>query len=118
MAIIIGIMAMIAMPAYQITREHTLGNEARANIRLVAAAERIYSMELGGVYPPSGTESSAANILNNLRVSLNENNWDYSITGGANSYTVTADRTLGPWSNCVYQSVNGADPPTASNCPP
>jgi len=117
-AIIIGIMAMIAMPAYQVAREHTLGNEARANIRLVAAAERIYSMELGGVYPSNTTESNPAAILSNLRVDLKETNWDYSVTGAGGSYTVTADRNAGPWSNCVYQNVDGADAITATNCPP
>lgn len=121
-AIIIGILAMIAMPAYQVTREHTLGNEARANLRLIAAAERIYTMELGGAYPPSGNNITVpATILTNLRVTLNEINWDYSIAGtGGSNYTATADRVgTGGFLDCQYQTVNGADPPTSNaSCPP
>ena len=119
-AIIIGILAMVAMPTYQVTRERTLGNEARANLRLVAAAERIYNMEAGGAYPPAGTITNPATILSNLRVTLNENNWDYSITGGGGvNYSATAARNgTGGFLDCAW-TVNNVVPEPLKNasCP-
>ncbi|MCM8795768.1 MAG: prepilin-type N-terminal cleavage/methylation domain-containing protein, partial [Candidatus Omnitrophica bacterium] len=45
--IIIGILATFGISQYIPARERALGKEAIANLKLIAAAERIYRMETG-----------------------------------------------------------------------
>lgn len=101
---IIGILAALGLPQFEKTREHALGREARANLQLIAAAERIYRMEAGSIYyPDSGTEDDISDINDNLRLFLNERNWDYSIIGGAASFTAFAERIgMGGYLDCQY----------------
>lgn len=76
--IIIGILATFAMPAYRVTKERALDDEAQANLKLIRAAERIYRMELGEYAACNGIDE----INNYLKLSIpvGNPNWNYKVT--------------------------------------
>jgi len=118
--IIIGVLAAIAIPNFNRARERALGQEARANTKLIVAAEKIYNMETGSYY----YSSDRANINTNLKLSLTATNWAYSITNAGGSYTVYAQRVLGygSYSDCLYSLAYGdaddePNPNSTSYCP-
>lgn len=121
--IIIGILAALALPNFMKTKEKALVEEAKTNLKLIAAAEKIYRMEMSFYYPmPPATESDATAINTNLRLSLSPTNWDYSVSAPtADTFTADADRKSGPYKDCKYSlnqdpnSEPGADPTTT--CP-
>ena len=115
--IIIGILATLAVTQYTPVRERAVGREAVSTLRLIAAAERIYRMEIGSFYPsPNTTVSVPKDINDNLKVSVNANNWDYAISSTSSSdFSATANRVTG--TGCKHSiDENGNEIPTAS-CP-
>lgn len=114
--IILGILGTIAIPAFQVTNEKSLSKEAIANLKLISAGEKIFRMENNTYYPSSGSESNVTNIFNNLRVSLSNANWGYTITGGANTFTAVAQRNARP---CFYTITESTlnDDPVPTSCP-
>ncbi len=79
--IIIGILVTFAMPQFSKTRERAFDNEAKANLRLMQAAEKIYKMEIGAYYGP---QNNVTVINTNLKLSLpGTSKWNYSISNGS-----------------------------------
>ena len=119
--IIMGILATLAIPNYNNSLERALGQEAKANLKLIAAAERIYRMETNTYYPSFGNETNIANINSNLKLSLTEAKWDYSVTGGASTFTVFAARWgSGGYLDCGYvlaYNEPGGEPVPDAPCP-
>ena len=136
--IIIGILASLALPGFGRTKEHVLGKEAQANLKLIAAAEKIYRMESEDQayvdcqcacsgsdsgccnYEPPQTSSDTPGCNYKLTLSLNPNNWTYSVTGDATGFTAYAQRVSGPYSSCKYTIDNTTDEPTPdvpADCP-
>lgn len=133
---IIVILAGIALPQFSKTKEHAIGKEAIANLKLIAAAEKIYRMEaVTGYYPiPAGivndTGGNAA-INTNLRLSIplgsaplyTNRNWSYSITDNNTvvppTFSSTASRVSGPYSSCQYSINQSQDEPVVASgtCP-
>ncbi|MFH0912866.1 MAG: prepilin-type N-terminal cleavage/methylation domain-containing protein [Candidatus Omnitrophota bacterium] len=118
--VIVGVLSAIAIPNFNRSRERALGQEARATVKLIVAAEKIYNMEAGSYY----YSSDRANINTNLKLSLAATNWTYSITNAGGSYTVYAQRIAGygSYSNCLYSLAYGDadDEPNANStsyCP-
>lgn len=75
--IIIGILAALAVSQYFPARENAFDKEAKASLRLIQAAEKIYNMEVNGYY----SNSTNAGINTELRLSLptgTNRAWDYS----------------------------------------
>lgn len=98
--VIIGVLTTLSIAHYSPIRERAIAREAVAALRLIAAAERIYRMELGGYYPPGATQSNINVINDQLRLRLRGNNWDYSITSnGDDTFIATADRVT---TDCQY----------------
>jgi len=117
--IIVGILAALAVNQYTPARERAVGREAESTLRLIAAAERIYRMEIGGYYPlPNTTVTILKDINDNLKISLSAQNWTYSITSNAiNNFTSLADRVgTGGSLDCQY-SINQGDILNQTNCP-
>jgi prepilin-type N-terminal cleavage/methylation domain-containing protein len=106
--VIVGVLTTLAVTQYGSVRERTLSREAIANLKLIAAAERIYNMEQGFFYPFGGAgENDFNNINDNLRLSLTERNWDYDISGGDANFTAQADRQgTGGYLECQYTLNN------------
>lgn len=120
--IIVAILGALGLPQFTKSKEHALGREAIANLKLIAAAQRLYLMETGSYYPVTpGTDSSIASINSNLRLSIpnpavsSSKNWNYSITDTASTFTATATRTAG--TICSYTIDNNSEDPTTSTCP-
>lgn len=111
--VVVGILAAVAMPSYSNAKEQALDKEARANLGLLQAAERVVRMETSAYYPTSGSQSSPSSINTNLRVQLTETNWDYTVysTGRA-----TAVRTGGPRPRTWELLINSTQPTCSGTC--
>lgn len=71
--IIIGILAGLGLPIYQITKERTLDKEAKANLQTIQEAEATYKMEKGGgidYYPAVSSTGDPGLINANLKLGL------------------------------------------------
>ena len=120
--IIIGILAALSLPQFGKTKEHAIGREAIANLKLIAAAEKIYRMEASAYYPISAnTETSITKINEDLRLSLTERNWAYTVNSAGSppsSFASTATRLgTGPYSSCTWTINNTTDEPATTTCP-
>lgn len=119
--VIIGILAAFAMPQFAKTKERALGNEARANLKLIQAAEKIYRMEMNTYYPALADppQSDVNHINDDLKLSLTEANWDYSITGGASTFTASAARNgTSGYLDCEYTITQLPNEPAPNtSCP-
>lgn len=81
--IIVGILAALALPNFQKTREAAFDKEAKANLKLIQAAERIYYIENAFYMPASGFNSSSSTINTYLKLTLptgtdSSNVWNYT----------------------------------------
>ena len=70
--VIIGTLAALAWPNYMAIKEKSLNREAKANLALIRAAEKIYRMEQGFYYPYSDVTTSVSDINSFLKLSLPE----------------------------------------------
>ncbi len=118
--IIIGILVALALPNFGTMKERALDREAKANLKLIQAAEKIYRMEVGRYFPVDGsTESAINNINTNLRLSLTERNWDYTVAGGDNLGS-QATRSVSGWErnyNIDQDDEEACCCPRDSRCP-
>lgn len=119
--LIIGILTAIAVPNYVRTQERArVQGGAIVALKLIRAGEEIYQGEYGAFYGPDGDFTAGGTANTNLRLDLNESDWDYEITAAdANTFIATATR---PWraGNCVYQvNETPAEPgaQVAVDCP-
>jgi len=117
--IIIGILATIGLVNYTGTKEHALGKEAQANLKLIAAAEKIYRLETTDYY--LSTDMAAINANLKLAFPTANYNWNYAITGTTgvtDAFTATASRA-GAATDCVYKITNALDDPIVDTgtCP-
>jgi len=125
--IIIGILVALALPNFGTMKERALDREAKANLKLIQAAEKIYRMEAGFYYPKDADnfETNIGTINTNLRLSLTERNWDYSVTGGdpgtatpeAGSATAARTGVSGSWTRTYYIRVKDDGSEEACCCP-
>jgi len=119
--IVIGILATLAIPSYNRSKEQALGKEALTNLRLIAAAEKIYRMETTTFWPSAGTSWSLAEINSNLRLYLTTTNWTWSITGAIGpppTFTASADRNgSGGYLDCQYTINQTGTEWSAASCP-
>jgi type II secretory pathway pseudopilin PulG len=113
---VIIILAGIAIPNFYKAKERALTKEAIANLKLIAAAEKVYRMEIGVYYNPGGAtaEKKIANINDSLRLYFtNVINWEYTITAAtADTFTATADR-----GSCTFTVTESGDPTDNGACP-
>lgn len=115
--IIIGILATLAVVQYIPARERNLGKEAQASLKLIRAAERIRRMESGNYWPASSSETSITNINSNLSLMLTARYWNYTVTGGANTFSASAKRnaTSGTYAGCTWTINNTLEDPIVSS---
>lgn len=102
--IVIGILAGLGLPNFMKARERALQKEAQANLKLIAAAERIYRMETGEFYD-AGTVSAINDVLR-LSLPTASANWTYSTSATSSTFTATAGR-----GGCTYTLDNTSDEP-------
>jgi prepilin-type N-terminal cleavage/methylation domain-containing protein len=118
--IIVGILVALGLPQFTRNKEHALGREAIANLKLIAAAQRLYTMEAGSYYPITpGTDNNLSTINTYLRLSIptsNSRNWNYSLTDTASrTFTATATRTS--VTICSYTINDASEEPATTTCP-
>jgi len=105
---IIGILSGVGVMSYSKSRDKALSREAIANLKLIAAAEKIYKMEdSGGDYVAcncTGTSScnNASGCNTRLKLNLNPTNWRYGVTTGSGGSTATITVTGVAISGCNY----------------
>jgi len=119
--IIIAILVALALPQFSVMRERSFSKEAKANLKLIDAAEKIYRMEQGFYYPYSSSVSDQQAINANLKIAITEENWGYTISGdnGA-SYASVAGRTgEGGYLDCEYSMSDATvgEPTPNGSCP-
>lgn len=108
--VVIGILASIAVPNYFKAKNRAIGKEAISNLKLIAAAERIYKMENNAyatctcTNPSNCAAASGCNYI--LKLILNTTNWRYTVTGSASSVNATATYQSG--SSCKY-NIDSSD---------
>jgi prepilin-type N-terminal cleavage/methylation domain-containing protein len=119
--IIIGILAALALPGFGVTKERVLDREAKANLALIQAAEKIYRMEAGVYYPSSGSESNIVNINTFLRVNLPTGglSWSYATDTASTQITATRVPSGRVWTLTYTEAVDATHPAcTGTGCPP
>ena len=101
--VIMGVVITFAVPAFRTTQERALDNEARANLRLIVAAEKIYRMETSNYYASAASDDEAS-INGNLKLLLAT---DASRKWG---YNTVADNAIVPQTCCAQAARrNGPD---------
>ncbi len=96
--VILGIMAAVAIPRYQATREKAYDREALSVLRLIRAANRQYYGAAEHYFPAAGSITDINHINTNMTLDLNENLWNYTITNtGAGGFQIIAQRAARTW---------------------
>lgn len=116
---IVGVLATLATVSYTGIKEETVDKEAKANLRLILAAQRIYRMEVGRYYPYDyGTISNIGDINTKLKLLLStaaNRSWNYSVTSAAGDCCGQATRTAGPKN---WRMLYSSEPdPVLGTCP-
>lgn len=111
--VIIGILASFGIVNYTATKERAIDKEAIANLRLIAAAEKIIRMEESGYVACADTD--AVNSELKLSIPIGAPNWSYKVdnvdnTADPPTFTGKAQR-VGNASHvfCVTQSSDPYD---------
>ncbi|MEJ5377838.1 MAG: prepilin-type N-terminal cleavage/methylation domain-containing protein [bacterium] len=89
--LLVGVLAVIAMPIYQRYIKQTKASEARSMIGAIVAAEKAYA-ERNGVFL-AVSRNSYQDFLERLRVDVKESelfDYEVSMVSGKESFTVTA----------------------------
>jgi len=121
--IIVGILVALSWPIFTGTKERTVDKEAKANLKLLQAAEEIYRMEKGTYYPAGTTTSVIRDINSYLKLGLpiSQPNWTYGLdTTSAGSEKAMATRVgAGGRIWTIFFPAASSDNPTCSGtgCP-
>ena len=116
--LVIAILLALALPNFKKTREYAFNKDAKANLKLIQAAERIYYIE-HAFYMPKYPDQVAGSTDINTYLKLNlptgshrENVWNYTTvhTGAANATRTGSD--LRVW------SLGRTDADSTCACPP
>ena len=113
--IIIGIMASIAMPQYFRVRERAMDKKAVAILNHIRAAEKQYRAEMESYYFGA---TNVTQINGNLSLEIaDDGNWNYTITGGQNSFTAILDRNRAGFDRDWTITSWTANATCSGNCP-
>jgi len=115
--IVLGILVVLAVGQFSGSREQAVRKEAMANLKLIAAAEKIYKLETT-LY---ANQTSTADLNNNLKLSLpiSNPNWNYKVVAANDTaFSAKAGRTKDSNATvlCINQSVEEAYNNTTSTC--
>ncbi|MHB8154862.1 MAG: type II secretion system protein [Candidatus Omnitrophota bacterium] len=94
--IIVGVVVALALPDFGAMKEKSLNREAKTNLALIQAAEKIYKMEQGFYYPYRATTSTTSAINSGLKLALTTSAsrlWSFSINSTVAPEYATATRT-------------------------
>ena len=99
--IIIGTLAAVAFPWFNVTKEKVLDKEAKSNLVIIQGSEKIKRVESGAYYPAAGNTSVIADINANLGINLPTSgaSWTYKVD--TDNSQITASR-VPPTSSRVW----------------
>ncbi|RKY30911.1 MAG: hypothetical protein DRP74_06005 [Candidatus Omnitrophota bacterium] len=100
--IIIGVLSSLAIPRFLNAVEKAKAAKAKNAMVLIAKAAKMYAAESdANVYPSindgnfSATDGSGLGHLIEMVEIDNDSDWDYTLTGGDDTYTIEAKRKTG-----------------------
>jgi prepilin-type N-terminal cleavage/methylation domain-containing protein len=111
--IIVAILAGLGFISYRNISEDAFDKEAKANLKLIQAAEKTYRLEEGTYYPDGVAATSIADngeINDNLRVYLTEGasaKWDYTVYDSGDA---CAARTTSGGTRQHYLGISADEP--------
>jgi prepilin-type N-terminal cleavage/methylation domain-containing protein len=114
--IIISVIASMGLVNYSGVKEDSLDKEARANLKLIQTAEKLYHIEFNPYYyPTTGSTNNFTLINDNLKLSLPTSNskWTYQIDSSGNGVATRAGSGARQWTLCI----DAADPKNTAGCP-
>lgn len=116
--VIIGILATLGLASFSAPREQSIEKEAIGNLKLMAAAEKIYRMENAAYIGCANTAAVNTNLR--LMFPTNDPNWKYRVVGiSATNFSARAQRTSGFFTGnkrfCINATRDTPDTNT-SNC--
>ena len=119
--IIVGIVAVFAVPNYKKSMQTTYRKDAEENLILIHAAQEIYAVHNGGNYWDGGSGDLAA-INTTLHLNIISNGFTYNCgqaAGVPSDFVCTANRTDGSFSIIITEDPIslGANPSCVGNCP-
>lgn len=123
--IIVGVLATLLLPSFRPARESALNDEARANLKLIQAAEKIYKLEYNFYFPaPAGsTNTNEVDINQYLKLALPAASikWNYSISTVGSNFNASAARVDPPsdYTRTWWTNSSSEEPPcigTAKAC--
>jgi len=108
--VVLGILAGISIPQYTKLKERTFAKEAIANLKLIAATERVYYDENStyrecNCITSEGCEAAAIGCNNIFKLDLKTANWAYIalLKEGGTGFTILANRQGGSYiTGCTY----------------
>ena len=120
--IIIGVLSVLALGRYGSVKESAFDKEAKANLKLIMAAEKIYRMEAGFYYNSGSTQLAAINGINTqlklLLSAANNRIWNYHTTVSGGSSCAQATRTLAsPDDRTFRMRSTESEPVEGAACP-
>ncbi len=94
--VIVGVLAILALPSFKVAKENALNREAEANLKLIQAAEKIYRMEISAYYACSAGPSPEDDIIcinDELLLAMpvsGNRNWNYRVNSDGITFTAKA----------------------------
>ncbi|MDD2703538.1 MAG: prepilin-type N-terminal cleavage/methylation domain-containing protein [Candidatus Omnitrophica bacterium] len=113
--IVISIIATMGLINYSGVKEDSLDKEARANLKLIQAAEKLYHIEFNPYYyPTTGSASNLTLINDNLKLSLPTGSpkWTYVLDSTGTAVATRTGSGGRQWTLTI-----SADEPTCTGCP-
>ena len=113
--IIIAVIASMGLVNYSGVKEDSLDKEARANLKLIQTAEKLYHIEFNPYYyPTTGSTNNFTLINDNLKLSLPSGSpkWTYQIDSTGNAVATRSGSGGRVWTLTI-----NADDPTCTGCP-
>jgi prepilin-type N-terminal cleavage/methylation domain-containing protein len=118
--IIIGILATLSLPNLRKMKEKSYDNEAKATLKLLQAAEKIYYMQNGFYYPYSGAvDHNSLNTYLKVFLPTSSNvHWAYSTTTGTGAATASRSPSGRRWSIAITAEEPTCTSLGGDNCIP
>lgn len=116
--VIIGILAAVGFINYSPIKEKREEKLAQVALKYIEAAEELYNVEYRQ-YTSSFTPAQLSTLNTNLRLSLDNQDWNYTVTTQLTppTYTIVATRTNGNGCTETLSKANPDQITASSSCP-
>jgi len=119
--VVIGILVALALSSFGVTKERAMDKEAKANLRLVQAAEKIYKLEMAHYFPPGTSTSDVSLINSNLKLRLpappKTISWNYNVDASSQQIKATRNKTGGRYFSINFTTDTITCTPNSDTCP-